>query len=116
MQTNRKPRSSALSKPEMISWYSYTGKFLNCLCKAFPQTEVHPQKVPLAAVIANKLRILPAQLCQILLAFFFSYTYIGKALKYRPDLCLFLPKNKMNSLYFAYALQKSYLSCSAVVT
>lgn len=79
----------------MISCYSYTDKFLNCFCKAVPQTKVHPQKVPLAAVIANKLRILPAQLCQILLAFF-SYSYIGKALKYRPDLCLFLPKNKMN--------------------
>lgn len=58
-----------------------------------PQTQVYPQKVSLAAVIANKHRISPTQLCQ---TGGFLYTYVGKALKYRPDLCPFLPKNKRN--------------------
>jgi len=87
-----------LSKPDVISWYSDTGKCLNCLCKAVPQNKVHLQKVPLAAVTADKLRILPAQLCQVLFGcgFFFPYTYIGKALKYKAAPRMLLPKNKMN--------------------
>lgn len=75
---------------------SYTSEFLNCLCKVVPETKVHQQKVPLAAVIANKLMILPAQLSDIVGFMFFHIPILEKALKYRPDLCLFLHKNKMN--------------------
>lgn len=96
--------------------YSYTGKFLNCLCKAVPETEVHQQKVPLAAVIANKRRILPAHLSDIVGFLFFHMPILEKALIYRPDLCFSLKIKRTNSLYFAYALQKSYLNCRTVVT
>lgn len=75
--------------------YSYTSKSLNCFCKVVPETEVQHQKVPLAAVIANKLRILPAKLSDIA-GFLFFHILILDKLKYSPDFCLFLHKNKMN--------------------